>query len=376
MDELKFARYTEKIKLMLPHWFEMKRKSSDSMGLQFLNLMGMQLDDIDNILTYAYKQVTLNDIDIDFVDVTYKALIPSTYESSDIVDVVSNSASLIEVESLHKFFGLDYSQGVNNTMKTSEIYFFDRERKVLYFRDELGKDNTYINGKIGIVLDNNTIVDIPLTLHHVWNFMDEFGALFGCKRLYGEKNLNYKNRLLDVFINPASSTKKGLASGIARELGLRKFKIWENPKKEFVIKDNMVIANTITKNNTLVELDNIKVNADGYLVIKPDLFEVERNLKISYISGLEINSLANSKSNKFSNELYNADGTVTDVLLSYISEIKKNSAILWGDFLYDETMWVKDDNEFDINHFSFIPTKLDANIKGFSRYGYSKSNRQ
>lgn len=376
MNGIQFAKHTEKIKSLLPNWFEMKKKSNESIGLQFLNLVGLQLDDIDNILTYAYNQVTLNDIDIDFVDITYKALIPSIYESNDIIDVVSNSASLIEVTDLHKFFGLDYGHSVNDVTKTSEFYFFDRERKILYFRDELEKDQTYANGKIGIVLFNNTIVDIPLTIHHVWNFMDEFGALLGCSRLYGEKNINYKNRLLDVFINPANSTKKGLANGIARELGIRKFKIWENPQYEFIIKDKMVIANTITKNNIPIELDNIKINANGYLVVSPDLFEEERDLKISYICGLEINSLANSKSNKFSNELYNSDGTVTDLLISYVNEIKKNSAILWGDFLYDEAMWVKDNNEFDINYFSFIPAKLDASIKGFAKYGYSKSNRQ
>ena len=41
-----------------------------------------------------------------------------------------------------------------------------------------------------------------------------------------KKNYDYKNRILDVFKNHANSTKKGLANGIARELGLRKFKVW------------------------------------------------------------------------------------------------------------------------------------------------------
>lgn len=376
MTDLRFAQYTEKIKSMLPHWLEMRNSSEDSIGLQFLNVFGMQLDDISYILNYAYNQVNLNNIDIDFVDATYKALIPTIYDVDDITSVVSNSAMFMEVESLHKFFGLDYSNNINDVIKTSEYYFFDREKKILYFRDEIDKDNTYPNGKIGIILSNGEVVEIPLTIHHVWNFMDEFGALLGCKRLYAEKNIDYKNRLLDIFINPSNSTKRGLANGIARELGLRKFKIWENPQNEFIIKDKMVIANTIIKNNTLIPLENININADGYLVIKPDLFEVERNLTVSYICGLEINSLANSKSNKFSNELYNSDGSITNLLLSYIDEIKKNSSILWGDFLYDETMWIKNENEFDINHFSFIPTKLDASIKGFSKYGYSKSNRK
>lgn len=376
MNDLQFAKYTEKIKSMLPHWLEMRKGSYDSIGLQFLNIAGMQLDDIENMLDYAYKQVVIDTIDVDFVDITYKALIPASYNINDINAVMSISNSLSEVESLHKFFGLDYSNKINEVIETSEYYFFDRERKILYFRDVIDKDNTYPNGRIGILLSNGELVNIPLTIHHVWNFMDEFGALLGCKRLYAEKNIDYKNRLLDIFANKSNSTKRGLANGIARELGLRKFKVWVDPREEFIIKDKMVIANTITKNNILVDLENIDINADGYLVIKPDMYEEYRDLTISYICGLEINSLANSRSSKFSNEIYQSDGSVTDLLLSYISEIKKNSSILWNDFLYDETMWVKDDNEFDINHFSFIPTRLDANIKGFSRYGYSKSNRE
>ena len=260
-------------------------------------------------------------------------------------------------------------------IKDNDYYFFDRDRKIIYLRHPYDKDNTFSNGKVYVELTNGEILELALSIHHVWNFLDEFGALFGCTRLYGENNYNYKKRILDVFINPASSTKFGLANGIARELGLRKYKTWEDPRYEFIIKDEMVIVNTITKNGEYISLENLYINADGYIVLKPDMYEEERDLTISYITGIEINSLANSNSNKFSNEIYKADGTPSDLLMEYVDEIKNNSSILWNDFYYDETMWVKDEDEFEIGHYSFIPAKYDSSIKGFAKYGFSKTNR-
>lgn len=375
MNDIQFAKYTSKIKSMLPFWFKMKKQPHDSVGLQFLNVMGLQLDDIDKMLTYAYEQTRLDTIDINFVDIVYKALIPDEITTDTIKDVKVQSTLISETTSLHTLFGLGKLYNLNNNINQNDYYFFDRERKIIYVMNPYDKDNTFSEGKIYIELNNGELLEIPLTIHHVWNFLDEFGALFGCSRLYGERNFDYKKRILDVFINPANSSKFGLANGISRELGLRKYKTWENPEKEFIIKDEMVIINTITKNGENVKLENLYINADGHIVIKADIYEVERSITISYICGIEINSLANSKSNKFSNELYNADGTPTDLLIQYIDEIKKNSSILWNDFHYDETMWVQDDSEFAIDHYSFIPATLDSSIKGFAKYGFSKLNR-
>lgn len=56
--------------------------------------------------------------------------------------------------------------------------------------------------------------------YSVWNCFDEFGLLLGLPRIPGEKNADYKARLLDVYTNPASSTYAGLINGISRELGV------------------------------------------------------------------------------------------------------------------------------------------------------------
>ena len=56
--------------------------------------------------------------------------------------------------------------------------------------------------------------------HHVFNELDRHGLALGLKRLSGEKNAEYKQRLMDIFVHRANSTYAGLIFGITRELGL------------------------------------------------------------------------------------------------------------------------------------------------------------
>jgi len=56
--------------------------------------------------------------------------------------------------------------------------------------------------------------------HAVYNEFDKQGLLLGLKRLEEERNPEYKQRLLDIFINRAGSSYHGLINGITRELGL------------------------------------------------------------------------------------------------------------------------------------------------------------
>lgn len=54
----------------------------------------------------------------------------------------------------------------------------------------------------------------------VYNEFDKQGLLLGLPRLSEERNPEYKQRLMDVFVHRASSVYKGLINGITRELGL------------------------------------------------------------------------------------------------------------------------------------------------------------
>ncbi|RMG74294.1 MAG: hypothetical protein D6710_01895 [Nitrospirae bacterium] len=57
---------------------------------------------------------------------------------------------------------------------------------------------------------------------HVWNSFDHFAIMAGLDRLPGETNEQLKERIIDSFVNKASSTHDGLFNGIPRTLGLRR----------------------------------------------------------------------------------------------------------------------------------------------------------
>jgi len=57
------------------------------------------------------------------------------------------------------------------------------------------------------------------TSNMAFNEFDRQGLLLGLDRLTDERNAAYKQRLLDVFVNRADSTYRGLINGITRELG-------------------------------------------------------------------------------------------------------------------------------------------------------------
>lgn len=58
-------------------------------------------------------------------------------------------------------------------------------------------------------------------IHAVFNEIDQFGLLMGLPRLEGERNPEYKQRILDVMVRRAGSSYLGLIYGITRELGLQ-----------------------------------------------------------------------------------------------------------------------------------------------------------
>lgn len=370
MSDFKFAKYTEKIRSMLAFWLQMRKQPTDSIGLQFLNFFGLQLDDIEYILNYAYKQTRIEDVDTKFVDIVYKAVLPSYYDMSSI-DIISTKDELLtKADKLYDFLSMGCNYGIiDNNIMQPDYYFLDTDNKIIYVREAYDIDDDYESGQITVELKDGTVNTFALTLHQLWNFFDEFGALLSCPRLYGEKNADYKNRILDVFRNTANSTKEGLANGISRELGMRKHKIWKDTNEDFVIKDAMVIANLIKVNDKIVDEKNILYTPEGYLMIKAPKTG-EKEIKVSYICGLEIKALTDHSDNKFNNETYYANGMITDLMVKYIKNIKNTCSVMWDDFIYNEACWIQDSDEYNVETFGFIPATYDSNIKGFSEYGY------
>jgi hypothetical protein len=126
----------------------------------------------------------------------------------------------------------------------------------------------------------------------------------------------------------------------------------------------------IEVNGKTVNIEDVYTDVHGYLVLQKMPYENGVNYDVSYIKGLEMRALTDHSDNKFSNETYKANGQPTDLMLEYVRNIKNNSSIIWGDFKYNEGMWVKDDTEFEDHAYGFVPATFDSNIKGFAKFGF------
>jgi len=139
---------------------------------------------------------------------------------------------------------------------------------------------------------------------NVWNCFDEFGLLLSLSRIPGETNSTYKDRLLDVYTNPANSTYSGLRYGIARELGLS----YDD-----------------------VSIENLSDLAD------PDY------------------------TNNILNDDENAIGTKLE---SYVDEVYAHNPIFWGTVISDESYWDSIDEQDGAAGYSYLPHLWDPNASG------------
>jgi len=145
------------------------------------------------------------------------------------------------------------------------------------------------------------IVSTP-EVYNVWNCFDEFGLLLGLQRIPGEKNREYRARLLDVYINPANSTYDGLLNGISRELGLS-------------------------------------------------------------VSAISIERLDNLMDPTYAGNLLNDEGhAIGTKLVDYADEVYDHNPIFYGNIVCDESYWDGVDEE--TNGYSYLPHIWDPNASG------------
>jgi hypothetical protein len=365
----RFAEYTKKIIKSLPYWFHIRKNSENSIGASFLNITGLQLDEIRYVIEYAYEQTKIDTVDVDFVDIVYKTVLPMSLNSKDITAVYSGSDSLVKADKLGRFFGIGLDGIKYAEMYGNNLYYTDTSRNILYVRNAYDADAINPDGKINFDI-NGVKYTKPLSLYHVWNFFDEFGLLLCCPRIHGERNREYKNRILDVFKNPAGAHKNGLMNGIARELDLRTTAVWEDATKDFIIEDPMVVLNSIQVDGNIIGEDSVYITDQNTVLIPGDPIAIDMSKEVSYISGIEMHQLHNRSDIKLYNELFNVDSTATDLLKYYKERIRAAAPIMWGDFKWNESYWDISDKE--LSGIAFLPSLHDGNINGFQSYKYQK----
>ena len=365
MADLTFARHTNAILNALPHWFKIRKESKDSIGARFLNICGLELDDARYVVDYAYRQCYIDTADISQVDFCYKTIVPMPFKVSELKSVFANNTGLIRADSLKQFFGIDQNGIRDVNLHSFEFYYVDEKRNIIYVRQKFNADAINDNGKIKLVFKDGTEHTRALIPHQVWNFFDELGALVSCQRLPEEPNVEYKQRIMDVFTNKASSNKDGLINGIGRELAIRRNIIWTNPNRDLELEDSMIVLNSITVNEEPIDPSRIFLTATGTVLIKGD--EVtKKNATVSYVYGLEMHQLHNRDDIKLYNELFTVEGKPKSKLKQYIDILNSESPIFWDSFHWSEHYW--DQNETNVSGVGYIPHLYDGSIQGFKKY--------
>lgn len=362
--ELKFARHTSRILDMLPHWFRMRKQSDGSIGARFLNIAGLELDDAIATVDYAYKQCYINTADITQPDFCYKAIIPMPLRAADIQTVFAASTGLKRANTLKEFFGIDVIGIKDAQLYLQEQYFLDEERNIIYVRQKFGVDATHDNGKIRIVFNSGEL-ELGLSPHHVWNYLDELGALMSCPRIPEEPNVEYKERIKDVFWHKAGASGLRLINGIGRELATRKTVEWD-VRKDLELVDPMIVLNSITLDLEPLDLSKIWITAQDTVLIKADPGHAGMH-KVSYVHGVNAYELWNKEADvDFLNELFTVEGKPTDYMLQLAERTNAKAPMFWNDFRWDEHYW--NPNDPGTSGTGYIPNLYDGSISGFKSY--------
>lgn len=356
----RYTDYTKVIRESLPTWMAMRNEDS-SVGAKFLKSIGMQMDDMDWYLSYAYEQLHINSADIEQVDTIYKAEVGR--------DVLKSVNYFISIQphntrletSLKKFLEVSNETGEYGILKEDSEHYIDMEKGYVYFKHPYGVSPTNPYGVFELVLEENDREILresyPMQVHRVWNFFDEFGLLLGVERIVGEKNKEYKNRILNVFRRPAGSDKEGLVNGIARELGLIKTKTWENPAHSIVLNEERIVVESIKVDGWMEP--TYEYDDSGRLILLP-LKGAPRRARVEYIVGLEIEEMHETEVQE---SLYDKNGEPTEKMKRYLSLLRTQVPVFWGQWKWDEGFWQKE-GDMEVQ---YLPTVFDANFESWSK---------
>lgn len=390
MSDLTFAINTNELLKRLPYWFKMRKTSKDSTGARYLNIMGLELDDAMFMIDYAYNQCYIDSIDLKQIDFCYKTIIPMPYKLSDLKTVFANGAGLYPASSLEEFFGIGININ-NHPIHTYELFYADVDRNIIYVRQAFNADAVNNNGKIIVEFNDGTRITQSLVPHHVWNFLDELGALLSCPRIPKEPNVEYKKRIQDVFINKANASKHGLINGIARELALRTTLEWKNPYKDLELEDSMIVLNSIKINGEFCDKNRIFITSqDSVLITAYEEGTAPDKVTVTYVHGLEMHEFHNLREISDSqndilksdsdirfmgrkdidvplyNELYTVEEKPKSKLYEYIKIVNTEAPIFWDYFNWNEHYW--DQNESGVSGVGYIPNLYDGSVMGFENY--------
>ncbi|WP_422661726.1 hypothetical protein ACK8P5_25570 (plasmid) [Paenibacillus sp. EC2-1] len=367
----RFSKITLELQRGLPSWFKM-RKSPNTVGAKFLNVFGLQFEDIEYYLNHAFKNMYIDSVDLNQADIIYKATLPSSLTPDDRYSFNADGLRMDEVQTLNKFLnGISADHLSHKEVFYQNPVFIDWVRKVVYVKEAYDTNPDYLEGRIELVLkdmmDKTTLRTwLPTQVHHVWNFFDEFGLLLDTPRLYGERNVEYKERLLDVFRHPANSTFQGLQNHLARELGLYKDVRWYDGGIDLVLANSNIVVNSLSVDGKEWPRDKMWIDRSQRWVLKGDPAYEGQTRIVKFVSGLEMHTFHNRRDTAFQAELYSIDRVGTPMLQYYVDLITNQVPVMWDQFIWNESFWDIADKE--MSGYGYIPSFHDARFLNWSKY--------
>jgi len=219
MDMDRFSKFTVDMQAMLPQWMKMAQDPTSN-GAQFLNVFGLEFEDVEEYLEKMVQNLFLGAADVGQIDIIYKAQVLN----ASILEGSSLTISAMKEGSAHPFRVVDTVREFYLAPATENVAILDVDLNQVYLRIHREWMNANLEAPIQHLLINN-LPHFEYAIHHVWNSFDELALTLGLYRLRGEENASFKERILDVFRSPANSTKSGLINGLAREFGIDKTEV-------------------------------------------------------------------------------------------------------------------------------------------------------
>lgn len=194
------SNITSRLVKNLPQWMKI-HKDPDSVGAQFLNVFGIEMEEIESLLDEQLNNQFIGTANLGQIDILYRAHIHVNAQPTSSITIQGDGQLLVQAEDLRSFY----------ESEIEHLAIVDHDKNLIYTKQ--------IYGVLSVTVDGNQQT-LPQVLHHVWNSFDEFGLLLSVPRLHGEINAAYKQRLLRVFSHPGSATSSGLQNYIGRRLGI------------------------------------------------------------------------------------------------------------------------------------------------------------
>lgn len=349
-----YTSFTKRMAEEYPSWTKI-RQTTESVGQQFLNYFGIELETVQDYLDWISEQKYIHTADIHMYDWIYMYQLPDIRVSDKLTFTKRTSMGSEEVpilDTLQEFFYNDLNKGGILDYQDNRFY---TARK-------------YGTLELTLTRGEETTTHILDPIHyHLWNIFDEFGLLVGVKRLHLEDNASFKERILDVFRYPSGTHDEGLTNGLARDLRLIKRITWKDDTKDCVLKNShgkQIDIRSLRVDNQ--PLDESEYEVDIFGNIRIFRKNTGKSHEISFIEGIDKYQIYDKSNIDLYKMMYQEDGQATSRLRKWVEYINTFAPVMWDRFNWDEGFW--DTIDESLTGLGYLPNIWDSSIDSWKDY--------